>query len=299
MTQKYLQIFSEVCRQGSITRAAEKLYMAQPAVSHVIREMEEYYGARLFERMNRRLYITDAGARLLQYADSILAQFDEAKDVIQSADAITQVRVGANASFGISGLPDLLAGFCKEYPEIPIYTVIQNSRQTEEQLLKNNLDFGVMDEPVHSDLFVSRMIGRDKMMVVCGEYFEMPDEELELADVLTLPLLVREKGSGLRKMVDDLLEREQVHARIVTESMSVLSLIEFCERGMGVLIVPESVAAPYLQQKRLKHIRVTDANLTREYYLVSHRAKFYTKSMKKFQDYAMQHGTTTTVSAGK
>ena len=72
MTQKYLQIFSEVCRQGSITRAAEKLYMAQPAVSHVIREMEEYYGARLFERMNRRLYITDAGARLLQDADSIL-----------------------------------------------------------------------------------------------------------------------------------------------------------------------------------------------------------------------------------
>lgn len=289
MTQKYLQIFSEVCRQGSITRAAEELYMAQPAVSHVIREMEEYYGTRLFERMNRRLYITDAGTRLLQYADSILAQFDEAKDVLQSLDAVTQVRVGANASYGISGLPDLLAGFCKTYPEIPVYTVIQNSRQIEEQLLKNSLDFGVMDEPVHSDLLIGRMIGWDKMTVVCGMEFEVPEEEMELADVLTLPLLVRENGSGLRKMVDDLIEREQVRARIVTESVSMLSLIELCERGLGILVLPETVAVSYLEQGRLKRIRITDADLKREYFLVSHRAKFCTKSMEKFQDYVMRY----------
>ena len=140
---------------------------------------------------------------------------------------------------------------------------------------------GKYEMPIHyvvplADFYgvsVDYLLGRTACRVRLEEYQKpivagYTADEL-LADVLTLPLLVREKGSGLRKMVDDLLEREQVHARIVTESMSVLSLIEFCERGMGVLIVPESVAAPYLQQKRLKHIRVTDANLTREYYMRS------------------------------
>ena len=76
MTLRHLRIFMEVCRFGSITQAAEELNMAQPAVSYAIRELESYYETRLFERMNRRLYITEYGEQLMNYADSILGQFD-------------------------------------------------------------------------------------------------------------------------------------------------------------------------------------------------------------------------------
>ena len=79
MTLRHFHIFSTVCKKESITKAAEELNMAQPAVSFAIRELESYYGTKLFERMNRRLYITDAGKQLLVYADSVLAQCKEAK----------------------------------------------------------------------------------------------------------------------------------------------------------------------------------------------------------------------------
>ena len=92
MTLRHLRIFSEVCRQESITLAAERMNMAQPAVSYAIRELESYYGTKLFERMNRRLYITESGEQLLLYADSILSQFDEARDVLRDVHAVTKVR---------------------------------------------------------------------------------------------------------------------------------------------------------------------------------------------------------------
>lgn len=312
MTLKHLQIFSTVCRLGSVTKAAEELNMAQPAVSHAIRELESYYQVKVFERMNRRIYVTDAGEKLLQYSDSILSQADEARVVLRDLDAVTQIRIGANMSYGVGRLPGLLSGFCQEYPDVPVYTAVQNSSQIEEKLLKNSLDFGMMDIPAHSELLVSKLIGWDKVVALCGSGFSVsralasgkkhfpfcvpdegaPDEEedeaVDIADLLALPLLLREPGSGLRKQVDDLLAREQIRANIVMESASILCLIEMCERGFGILFLPETAAAPYIAQKRLRKINVLDEEMKREYFLVYHRAKFHTKSMHKFQDYVMR-----------
>ena len=147
MTLRHFHIFSTVCKKESITKAAEELNMAQPAVSFAIRELESYYGTKLFERMNRRLYITDAGKQLLVYADSVLAQCNEAKDVLSDINAMTQIRLGANVSVGNSWLQNCIDGFEKIHPEIPIYTSVQNSSQLEKQLLYNNLDFAFMIKP--------------------------------------------------------------------------------------------------------------------------------------------------------
>lgn len=288
MTLKHLQIFSTVCRVGSVTKAAEELNMAQPAASHAIRELESYYQAKLFERMNRRLYITDAGERLRHYSDAILAQADEARNVLRDMDAVTRIHIGANMSFGIGGLPGLLDGFCQEHPDVPVYAVIQNSSQIEDKLLKNSLDFGLMDAPANSELLISKMIGWDKMVALCGVGLEKENKTVSIADILTLPLLLREPGSGVRRQVDELLAREHVKPHVVMESVSILSLIEMCERGFGILFLPEAVALPYVAQKRLRKIDVSDAEMKREYFLVYHRAKFHTKSMRKFQEYVMK-----------
>ena len=82
MTLRHLEIFSAVCAQESFTRAAEQLNMAQPAVSLAIRELEVFYNVRLFERMNRRVYLTEAGRTLRQYADTVLSQFQESVEVL-------------------------------------------------------------------------------------------------------------------------------------------------------------------------------------------------------------------------
>ena len=85
MTLRHLEIFSAVCAQESFTRAAEQLNMAQPAVSLAIRELETFYAVRLFERMNRRVYLTEAGRTLRQYADTVLSQFQESVEILRES----------------------------------------------------------------------------------------------------------------------------------------------------------------------------------------------------------------------
>lgn len=286
MTLRHLKIFSEVCRLESITLAAEEMNMAQPAVSYAIRELEGYYEIKLFERMNRRLYITAAGEQLLIYADSILAQFDEARDVLRDIQTVTKVRVGTNASYGISHLPKLIAGFKKQYEQIPVYTLVDNSRQIEEKLMRNDLDFGITDYPSNPQVFISVPVGTDKMIAVCSAEYQWKNSA-KMEELITMPLLLRELGSGSRSMVEGFLSKYKRKPEIVMESISIRSLIEACSKGMGVLLLTRSVLEPYMKSHHLREIEIVDENITREYYFVYHKSKFLTKSMKCFEEFVL------------
>lgn len=303
MTIRHLRIFTEVCRMESITLAGENLNMAQPAVSSAIKELESYYGVRLFERMNRKIYITSAGECLFNYANSILNQFDEAKDVIGDIAAATRIRIGSNISFGTSYLPDLLSTFRKAHPEVPIYTMIQNSSKIEEALLHNELDLAIVDNLATSPIFNSKLMMKDQMTAVCTPdfpYLSMLQESMEkaykrkgstsssnqfevsLSTLSKVPLLLRESGSGLRDTIERAFQQAELRPVIAVESISTQALIEFCLKGQGILILPSAFAKRYITAHQLLEFKITDADFSRNYYLIYHKSKFLTKSMKYF-----------------
>ena len=107
MTKRHFTIFAEVCRQMSFSKAAEALNTTQPTVSLAVKELEEHYGVRLFERMNRRIYMTEAGRALLSTAQEVLRGFQQAEDQLRKAPY--RLRVGANVTFGATRLPRVLA----------------------------------------------------------------------------------------------------------------------------------------------------------------------------------------------
>lgn len=290
MTLRHLKIFLEVCRLGSITQAADALNMAQPAVSYAIRELESFYATRLFERMNRRLYITESGELLMSYADSILAQFDEAQNVLKDRNTATKVRIGTNVSYGVSKLPKLISGFLKEHPEIPIYAKVQNSAQIEEELIRNGLDFGIIDCPAKSEFFFCSLLEEDEMTMACSSDFEIPPE-VEIGELKGVPFLLRENGSGLRNTMERIIRnmgKDGIRPVIAMESTSTQCLIGACLEGLGLLVLPKNVLLPYLEGGRLKEVKIRGIDLTRQYYLVYHKSKFLTKSMKTFREYVLR-----------
>ena len=287
MTLRHFRIFSEVCRLESITIGPERMNMAPRAVSYAIKEMENYYETKLFERMNRRLYITEAGEQLLLYTDSILAQFDEVRDVLRDKNAVTKVKIGTNVSYGISWLPSLSAGFLRQYPEIPLYTLVENSRQIEEKLLRNELDFGIMDYPTHSEYFISRLIKEETMSVVCAEDYSLP-QSIQIQQLQEIPLLLREDGSGSRSLIENLLNKYKILPNVVMESSSDRSLIEACSQNRGVLFLTTAEITPYISSHKLREIQIEGIEIKRYYYLVYHKSKFLTKSMKFFKTYIEQ-----------
>ena len=145
MTIRHMQIFRAVCEQKNVTRAAELLGMTQPAVSIAIRELESYYNAKLFDRIGRRIYLTEAGQALLGYADAILSQFDEATQVLRSGTSFMRCRLGVNVSVGETILPDILDCLERRIPGIKVEIYIGNTRNIEHRLSANEIDVAIAD----------------------------------------------------------------------------------------------------------------------------------------------------------
>ena len=169
MTLRHLEIFRAVCARESVTQAAEALNMTQPAVSMAVKELEAFYGVRLFERMNRRLYITEAGRSLLQYADTVLTQFQESVQVLRQGGARGRCRFGMTVTIGETWLPAILTRLKEELPELDVEAFIQNSRRTEEMVLRNEIDFALVDN-VSSASRSQRVtpLLRETMAAVCA-----------------------------------------------------------------------------------------------------------------------------------
>lgn len=288
MTLRHLKIFVEVYRTGSITRASERLHMSQTAVSNAIKELEAYYGVMLFERMNRKIYITKAGLMLWKCADSILSQLDEVKKLILDEECTSGIRIGSNVAFGSLYLPAILSDFCGKYPDIPIFTRIENSIRMEKAVLQNELDFAVVDTPANTMLFHCLPLCSEEMYLVyspsCRALAERDDENIRLEEVTRLPMLLREEGSGSRRIIEKMFMQTGGKPAVVSESASTKALISLCLLGQGVLLLPDRLAVPYLQSGRFRRLKVTGFDMFRSFVLIYHQSKYLTKSMQYFLD---------------
>lgn len=288
MTLRHLEIFAEVRQTESITKAAEHLNMAQPAVSRSIRELENYYGVRLFERMNRKLYVTEAGEQLFSYADAIISQYYEAKDALQDRELTAKLRIGSNISCAQKLMPELLRQFVKAYPTIPVFLKVANSYEIEKELLSNKLDFGIMDLPRQPEAFVSHKIREDAVQIICAQNYPIADQ-VTFEQFKSHPLLVRESGSGSRQLLEHWFSMEGARPDIVMESSDVYSLQEICRSGFGLLVLTESMAGRWANGKAFRTIEVSGNRAKRSYCLVSHKCKYLTRSMRLFKEYAQNY----------
>lgn len=296
MTLRHLEIFAEVCHAESITIAAERLNMAQPAVSTVIRELESYYGVRLFDRMNRRIYITQSGTMLYNYAQSILSQLDDIKELLNESAAIGTLRIGSNIAFALGYLSKIIAEFTDTHPSLSIYTRIQNPQHLEASLLHNELDFAIADKALFSNLFCFEQLTRDQVGLVCSRSFaekhfpwqydpEKPVIQTSLSRIAELPMLLREIGSGSRDNMDEIFHNASLTPQIMAESISARVLMKLCRQGLGITTVPYSQIKEFDQNSELVELATVDVTIYRNYYLIYHKNKYFTYGMQLFLDY--------------
>lgn len=280
MTIRHLEIFSAVCAKGSVTQAAEALNMTQPAVSQAIRELEVFYGVRLFQRMNRRLYITDAGRSLQQYADTILSQLEESVHVLRDAEAGGECRFGVHVTLGETRLAAMLTALRRQVPEVQVRTCVFNSAETEQMILENRLDFAVTDHVTLSPACLAQHLCTEDLCAVCAPAFPVP-EHLTLQELVGQPLLLRETGSGTRTSFDAVLQTANLSVHPLLESVSTQALTACAEAGLGITILPRSLTAAPLSRGTLREVTVEDARFFRQYHLVRHRRKYLTAGMRR------------------
>lgn len=276
MTRKHFTIFVEVCRFLNFSQAAEALNTTQPAVSLAVKELESHYGVALFERMNRRVYLTPVGEALLATAQDVLRGFQEAEETLGQGRPLA-LRVGANVSFGEAGLAQVLGRFRQEHPQVRLRALVANSDKIQSLLVENQLDVGIVDGlGVSERLRAQPLYQEDLVLAAAPGRFPAPATVEELA---ALPLLLREPGSGLRSSVDRVFSQQGLAPQPLLESTSTAALAQAAKAGLGVAILPEALAQ---RESGLQVGTVPEVRFFRQFACALHRQKAPSPALEAF-----------------
>lgn len=283
MTLRHLKVFVAVCELNSITKAAEKLYIAQPAVSCTIKELEEYYNLKLFDRISKRLYLTEAGKILLGYAMHIVSLFEEMEGNVRDFNKPGRLRIGSSITIGTSFLPVYVKNFNTQYPQVEVYVTIDSSDIIEKKILQNELDFALIEGIVHLEGIINEAYMDDELIIICS-----PDhpfckyESVTLSRFTAEKFLLREKGSGTRELFDNVLASLGYSVMPTWESTSTLALINAVINGHGISVLPYMLVKDMLNEGRISSIQIDGLRFKRKFNIIYHKNKFLTASAKAF-----------------
>lgn len=209
MSDRRIQVFRAVAKHLSFTKAAEVLYMSQPAVTFQIRQLEEQLDARLFDRTPRGIALTPAGAVALEYADRMLAISAELKTRLKEMSGRIggQLLIGASTAYADFLLPRVLAEFKTRYPSVVPRLVVANSETVQARLLDRTFSMGFIEGVCQQPALKTEFCCSDELQVVCAPSHPLAREEFVTAESLArYPYISREEGSGTRRAVDRYLQ---------------------------------------------------------------------------------------------
>ena len=198
-----MRIFLEVYRMENITQAAKRLHMTQPAVTRAIQEIERHYGVRLFDRMNRRLFVTEAGRQFYAQSLPIVESFDMMEKGLLNGDAFGVLRVGASISLGNFFLPELICEFRKKRPDMKVKATVSNAGNLQKGLLDNELDLALIEGGISESELETRAFSEDRLVLILPVGHELAEKEkVFVEDLKKCDFLAREKGSHCLRKTD-------------------------------------------------------------------------------------------------
>lgn len=283
MTLRHMKIFVSVCKENSITLAAKKLYISQPAVSNAIKELEAYYGAPLFDRISKKLYLTEAGKTVYHYAIHINSLFEELENSIKSSESIGQLKIGSSITIGTHLMPDYIKDFSKRFPNIQVHVTIDSSDVIEKLVLDNELDFALIEGIVHSENIISKDFIKDELIVICDlENPLLKKVNVSVDDLSTQHFLMREKNSGTRELAESILSLHNISLHPLWESSSTEAIIHGVTKGIGISILPLQLVQDYIIRNLVARLNVNGLIFNRQYHLIYHKNKFLTPASLEF-----------------
>ncbi|MEI3187614.1 MAG: LysR family transcriptional regulator [Lachnospiraceae bacterium] len=321
MTIRHMRIFLAVTENGNnLTRTANQLYMAQPAVTVAIQELEQYYGVNLFDRLGKRLYLTEAGKQFREYVVRILGLFDDMEEGMKSWGSRGVLRVGSSITIGSQFMPGYVEEYAKTHPNIDTQVLIGPSDRIEKKILNNELDIALVESPVHESHLIAEQYMEDYLVIIApgnskerdlynsfcedqretqrqeasAKQQERPDEiqdespkeiqEMTVEEFASQRLLLREPGSGTRESIEKVLEPFSIQLKTSWEATSTTALVNAVISGLGISIVPRRMVEAPLRSGQIREIHVQGLEFQRYFYMVYHRDKLLTAPIRDFME---------------
>jgi DNA-binding transcriptional LysR family regulator len=291
MADRRLQVFHTVARLLSFTKAAEALHMTQPAVTFQVRQLEEQFNTRLFDRTHNRISLTEAGKRVYEYAHRIFDLYSEMDNAIRemTGDVSGVLMIGASTTIAEYMLPALLGDFKKKYPDVNVQLKVSNSDGIVHMVENNVIDLGVVESPVMNKNLVVDVCRIDQLVAVVSPQHPLAENEsVTLEALLEYPYICREEGSGTREVIADYMHELGIHESQIHLSMelgSPESIKGAVEAGMGVSIVSFATVQKELKLGTLV-VLTLEPSLDRPFSFVHQKQKFRHRAMDELLEFA-------------
>lgn len=273
-----LTVFVSVARHLNFTRAAGELHISQPAISRHIRELESTYKTQLFERTGNTVRLTRAGETLLRYAESILETYRnlQLEMNLLTGNFSGELRVGASTTIAQYILPPLVARFISLFPDVRLTLTSGNTEQIEQALESHKIDIGLVEGAHRKPSLRYTAFQKDELALVTGSANKI-GEEISVEELSSLPLVLREAGSGTLEVIEQALaahDKKLSQMNILLQLGSTESIKLFIENSPAVFsIVSISAVTKELMSDKLKVVEVTGLQLEREFsYVVAQGA---------------------------
>jgi DNA-binding transcriptional LysR family regulator len=268
-----LQVFLMVAKEGSFSRAAERLYRTQPAVSLAIRKLEDSLGQPLFVRGARPVRMTDAGTLLREYAERLINLRDEVKKSLMELEGLKrgELALGVNES-SIHALLPALAQFREAHPGVQVRVHRMFSRDIPHEVVNYRLDLGAVSfVPRETQLQATEILKDELTLVVPPKHVLAKKREVDIEELAKESFIAHIVDSPFRRKVMELFARHRTPLNMPIEMPTIESIKRFVQMGMGVAIVPRMCVTWEVEHGWLKELKIRQMSIPRHLYIISRR----------------------------
>ncbi|MBJ8400858.1 MULTISPECIES: DNA-binding transcriptional regulator YeiE [Citrobacter] len=286
ITLRQLEVFAEVLKSGSTTQASVMLSLSQSAVSAALTDLEGQLGVQLFDRVGKRLVVNEHGRLLYPRALALLEQTTEIEQLFREDNGA--IRVYASSTIGNYILPAMIAGYRRDFPDLPLELSVGNSQDVINAVLDFRVDIGLIEGPCHSTEIISEPWLEDELVVFAAPSSPLTTGPVTLDQLAASPWILRERGSGTRELVDYLLLSHLPRFQMAMELGNSEAIKHAVRHGLGISCLSRRVIAEQLQAGTLSEVPVPLPRLVRTLWRVHHRQKHLSNSLLRFLRYSDQ-----------
>ena len=281
MELQNLMAFIQVSETGSFSRAAEKLYVTQPAVSKRITALEQALKVQLFDRIGKTVQLTEAGRALLPSARRIINELDESRRIISnlSGRVAGALRIGTSHHIGLHRLPPVLRSFTADYPEVELDIHFMDSEEACEAVLRGDLELAIATLPSRPDKkLTTHIIWHDPLDFVVGNQHPLAQQtEMTLADLLQYPAILPSQSTFTRSLLEKELGVDSGQLKIALETNYLETIKMMVSIGLGWSVLPVSMLSPELQA-----LHMTGFDIERKLGVVHHQQRTLSNAARAF-----------------
>jgi len=288
--------FKTVAETLNLTRSAVRLEISQPTLSQQIMALEKKVGTPLFERTNRGLRLTPAGVTVYNYAKQYLLMLDEMKIELRKINETLTGNLVIAASFTVAEafLPPVLIHFKRRYPKVQLHLQVQNTRHVIDLLTKGQAEIGFVEAPVFTTKFQEEIIAQDELgVVVSSSHRWAGDHLINLAEFIKEPLIIREEGSGIRKVLEEKLSEAGVDLtklNISIELGNISAIKALVMENIGISVLSRYSAIQEIANGQLVFLPIAEVSLNRSFLALIPQHSIANRWVNAFKTMAYDHG---------